>query len=386
MNSVRMLISTPYLNLKGGAEKVIKYIALKYNADILTCDYDPNKTFEEFKELNVKEIGVKSIYKFIPYGRVSQAINYSLVFYNYKVKEDYDVINAHIAPSHWLIRNNKNLIWYCHTPLREIYDLYKYRMSLRPLYKKPVYAIGASITRYIDKSMVRKIKYIATNSSNTNSRIIKYYNRNDATIINPGVIELERFYNAGDGRYILYPSRFSPNKRQELAIEIFKVFKERYDKDNRYKLILAGALSNDKFYQDYYNRIVELAKSVGSIEIRTNPSDKELLDLYANATAVLFVAMDEDFGIVPLEGMASRKPVLAINEGGPKDYIKNGVDGFLCSTPEEFAEKLNLIINDSSLSESIGKAAYNKIKESYTVDAFLNNFDRYIRSCISKGF
>ena len=55
----------------------------------------------------------------MPYGRVSQGLNYGLSFYNFKIKEDYDVINAHIAPSHWIRNRNERVLWYVHTPLRD---------------------------------------------------------------------------------------------------------------------------------------------------------------------------------------------------------------------------------------------------------------------------
>ena len=52
------------------------------------------------------------------------------------------MINAHMAPSHWVRNKNERTLWYCHTPLRDIYDLYHYRMSMRKPYMRPVYMAG----------------------------------------------------------------------------------------------------------------------------------------------------------------------------------------------------------------------------------------------------
>nr|MBP7898816.1 glycosyltransferase [Candidatus Gracilibacteria bacterium] len=48
--------------------------------------------------------------------------------------------------------------------------------------------------------------------------------------------------------------------------------------------------------------------------------------LYANAKALIFPQI-EDFGITPLESMASGRPVLAYKEGGALETVKEGVTG-----------------------------------------------------------
>ncbi|KAL5732123.1 hypothetical protein ACHQM5_004777 [Ranunculus cassubicifolius] len=52
-------------------------------------------------------------------------------------------------------------------------------------------------------------------------------------------------------------------------------------------------------------------------------------------------ALDENFGIVPLETVAAHKPIIACNSGGPVESIIDGVTGFLCDpTPKEFVTNL----------------------------------------------
>ena len=94
-----------------------------------------------------------------------------------KIKDDYDVINAHMAPSHWIRNKNERVLWYCHTPLRDVYDLYKYRLSMKRPHQKPIYMMGARAVRMIDKSVTKRIDFIFTNSQNTQSRVKEYYKR-----------------------------------------------------------------------------------------------------------------------------------------------------------------------------------------------------------------
>ena len=48
-----------------------------------------------------------------------------------------------------------------------------------------------------------------------------------------------------------------------------------------------------------------------------------------NATAVLYTPENEHFGIVPVEAMYLKRPVLCCNSGGPKESIEDKVTGFL---------------------------------------------------------
>ncbi|MPM77117.1 D-inositol-3-phosphate glycosyltransferase [bioreactor metagenome] len=58
-------------------------------------------------------------------------------------------------------------------------------------------------------------------------------------------------------------------------------------------------------------------------------SEAELLDLYSRCKGFICTAMDEDFGMTPVEAMASGKPVVAVNEGGFKETVVDGKTGLL---------------------------------------------------------
>lgn len=50
-------------------------------------------------------------------------------------------------------------------------------------------------------------------------------------------------------------------------------------------------------------------------------SEEELRDLYARCRGLICTALDEDYGLTPLEAMASGKPVVAVNEGGFRETV-----------------------------------------------------------------
>ena len=361
----------PYLNLQGGVERVILKIAQHYGATINTLEYNKKTTFPEFSDIDVKVIkSGTGISRILPY-RASQGFRYGYNFYNMQVKDDYDVINAHISPSEWIRHRNKRVLWYCHTPPREVYDLYDVRMKNRSRKDKLIYAAMVGTYKLIAKGIVKNIEEIATNSSNTNERINKYYSRS-ATVINPG-IDAERFSDKGDGKYIFYPSRIVVNKRQDYVIEAYKQFVKK-TKNNKYKLVLAGTLSKDPEHAVYLDKLKKLSQGL-NVEIIENPSDEKLIELYSRCTMVMFAAINEDFGIVPLEGMASGKPVISVNEGGPKETILNGKTGFLVNSPAEMAEKIAYIIENKKHGEEMGKLGRKRVESGYTWDTFFDKFD-----------
>ncbi|MGC8623098.1 MAG: glycosyltransferase [Candidatus Micrarchaeia archaeon] len=377
---MKLLIVQPFLNIKGGYARVILKIAQHYDATIYTLEYEKDKTFDEFKSINIKTISKHVPFsEMLPY-RASQGLRYGYAFYNMKLEDDFDLINAHISPSEFIRHKNSPVLWYCHTPPREVYDMYSIRMKGRSYKDKIVYASFVSVYKFLAKGIVSNIEEIATNSNNTKSRIKKYFMR-DSTVISPGV-DYELFSNKNDEKYFLYPSRITPTKRQEYAIKAFQRFL-KMSGDKHYKLILAGELSSDPEHRQYFQKLSKMASK--NVVFKIDVTDKELIDLYAHATAVLFTSINEDFGIVPLEAMASSKPIISVNEGGPKETVVNNETGFLVNSPEEMAQKMLLVSENKALAEKLGRNGRQRVVKNYSWDVFLSKFDRLARKTIKES-
>ncbi len=368
---MKLILVQPYVSIRGGFERVMLKIAQHYGAPIYTLEYNPSTTFSGFKDLDVRVIGKDvPLSGTLPY-RAYQGLKYGYNFYNMKIKEDYDVLNPHISPSEWIRHRNPRVLWYCHTPPREVYDLYEARMRYRSYKEKFIYSAMAKTYKLISGRITGKIECIATNSTNTQRRIAKYLSR-DSTVINPG-IDFEKFSSAGDERFFFYPSRILSTKRQDYVIEAFKRFARR--SKSPYRLVLAGTLSKDPEHAAYYEKLKKMAKN-SSIEIKTNVSEKDLISLYSRSSAVLFAAMNEDYGFIPLEGMASAKPVISVNEGGPQETILDGETGFLVNSPSEMAERMLYLAEHKNFAEKMGRKGRERVAANYSWEAFFKKFDR----------
>jgi glycosyltransferase involved in cell wall biosynthesis len=369
---MRLLIAQHNINERGGAEKVILKIAQKYDATIYTLGYNKEDTFQEFKNLDVHVFKSRGKISNLLPPRVANAIYYGYNFYNLKMTEDYDVINPHMSPSEWIRNRNPRVLWYCHTPPRELYDSTLADVRKKSLKEKIMYRTLSKVYGKMEKGIVKKIEAIATNSENTRARIKKHLKK-DATVINPGV-DFKEFSNKGDEKYFLYPSRISEQKRQEYAISAFERFLKT-SKDKSYKLVLAGGLSSRYAdFEAYYKRLKELRAK--NVIFKLNPTDREIKGLYSKCTAVLFTSINEDFGIVPLEGMASSKPVISVNEGGPRETIVDGRTGFLVDNVEQMADKMKLIAENSLISKEMGRAGRKRVERYYSWNNFFDGFDK----------
>ena len=95
-------------------------------------------------------------------------------------------------------------------------------------------------------------------------------------------------------------------------------------------------------------------------------SDRQLAKIYSESFATVCPAREEPFGLVPLESMACETPVLAVDEGGYKETVVDGVTGFLLPRdPKAFAEKIKYLIKNPNVARKMGKAGRKHVKKTF---------------------
>jgi glycosyltransferase involved in cell wall biosynthesis len=99
--------------------------------------------------------------------------------------------------------------------------------------------------------------------------------------------------------------------------------------------------------------------------------------LYSNALAAVYVPINEDWGLIPLEAAASGKPTIGVNEGGLRETIKDGVTGFLLDSvnPKEIAKKIDLLASNKKLARKMGKSALKNVKDKLDISKILLEFE-----------
>ncbi|MBL7059159.1 glycosyltransferase [Candidatus Pacearchaeota archaeon] len=355
--SKKIALFHPWIKSRGGAERVVLEIIKnsKHKIDLFTWVYDKENTFKEFQKYNVKVIAPKIAQKISRMHLLRGLFLPLSIFSKIKLK-DYDLflISTSGVAEFMTFKNYKKgkTYAYVHTPLREAnkkiinWNLEnKYPLGI----KRYAYIFATKIYKFFEKKAWKKLNVVIFNS-NLSLKRAKESNlklNSKPHIIYPP-INFSRFENLklNKGKYFLYWNRLNPPKRQDLLIEAWKNFSK---KNPSYKLIIAGTPENEK----YYKKLQKLQKDTKNVEIKTNVSDKEIDSLLANSLASLSLSYSEDFGIIPLEIIASGKPLLATDEGG---YVE--------------------IINDHPL--------FHKIKEKHSKKEMIKEIEKELNNFIKK--
>ena len=162
--------------------------------------------------------------------------------------------------------------------------------------------------RLWDKLAADRVDNFIANSKTTSKRIKKYYEA-ESTVIYPPV-EARKFNISKEvDDYYLIVGRQTGYKRTDIAIEAF----------NHLGLPLK-VIGTGPALRKW------VLKARKNIEFLGRVSDEDV-QLYMSRCQALIFPQEEDAGIVPLEVMASGRPVIAYRAGGATETVKDGVTG-----------------------------------------------------------
>ena len=133
----------------------------------------------------------------------------------------------------------------------------------------------------------------------------------------------------GEGGYLAFVGRISPEKRVDRAIEIA----------GRAGLRLRIAAKVDRVDEAYFHAEIEPLLGAPHVEYLGEMGDTEKGELLRGARALLFpIDWREPFGLVMIEAMACGTPTIAWPNGSVPEVLEEGVTGFMVSSVEEAAD------------------------------------------------
>lgn len=103
----------------------------------------------------------------------------------------------------------------------------------------------------------------------------------------------------------------------------------------------------------------------GRVELRGFVSDRELVDLYAGALAVVYAPSEEDYGYVTLQAFRAGKPVItAKDSGGVLEWVTDGVTGLVTDgSAEAIGAAIDRLAGDRALAERMGAAGLERVRD-----------------------
>ncbi|MEZ2126342.1 MULTISPECIES: glycosyltransferase [unclassified Sinorhizobium] len=288
-----------------GGEKVLEALCNIYpSADIYTHVYDLSAVSEPIKFHRVSTTFIdrlpfaKRMYKkYLPLMPMAlEQIDLT----------DYDlVISSESGPAKGIIPAASAVhICYCHSPMRYIWNMYNRYYGDSGTMTKLMMPPLAHYLRAWDVGTANRVDNFVANSA-TVARRIKCYYRRESEVIHPPV-DTEGFRPAPPnevGDYYLMVGELVSYKRPDLAVEAFNRLKTRL-------IVIGGG-----------EMLQRLRKMAGpTVTVMGSQPFEVLKHHYAHCKALVFPG-EEDFGIVPVEAMASGRPVIAFGRGGATETV-----------------------------------------------------------------
>jgi trehalose synthase len=164
-------------------------------------------------------------------------------------------------------------------------------------------------------------------------------------------------------------SRFDRWKDPQGVIEAFKMARREVDAT---LVLLGNVATDDPEGAEVYESLLDCREE--RIIILSHQDTALVNALQRKATVVLQKSIREGFGLTVAEAMWKGTPVIGGNAGGIRHQIRDGVDGFLVSSPEEAAKRMVQLIKDKKLRKRMGGKAKETVRRKFLLTRYLEQY------------
>lgn len=345
-------------------ERLITLLAKALNADLISGFFDewsldprevwfswniieitkPGFTFFDKRSYQVEKQKDRSFLKWTSFILMKWLRHLALkiaILFQTKILREYDIV-IFSWDWIWAVKNCKKdakKIYYCHTPPRYLYDQKEVYLTKVPLILKPAYLLACYFFEKLYRRDFAKMDIILTNSKNVQARI-KHFLWRDSQIVYPPVdISFFKPLETKSDYYFSW-ARLTQIKRVDRIVEAFIQMPDK-------KLIISHG-SNDP---EKLN-IAKMIAGHDNIKMVESPNDTELRRLISESIATIFIPVDEDFWMTPVESMACWVPVIWVNDGWVKEIVINWETWILISS-EARIEDIKKAVIEMDLAKSL---------------------------------
>jgi glycosyltransferase involved in cell wall biosynthesis len=340
---------------EGGAKRVVyeqvKGLAKKHEVKLWTNEdisrFDYNKLSIPINRVSLKVQEYEGLLRPLREWEIYYRLRKQYVLIAKEITEfKAEVVVVHpdkYTQAPWLLElTDLPTLYFAEEWLRLVYEPRWHQYKKQSLYKRVYESWRRTYLKTIDRYLTRKARTVLT-TSNINAANFKAAYQLDTQILLLGVDI----------------NNFKPSETEDEKREYFLFIGEK-----------------DEFHgYDLLGKIIQIApaemhiKVISMTQNQYQYSDQELAIIYQKAAAVLCFDHDEPFGLVPLEAMACGTPVIAVNEGGYKDTIDDGVTGYLVPRDEVVIYKIMKdLANEPLRLRQMGVAGRRRVLEYYRWD------------------
>jgi starch synthase len=353
-------------NIYGGAGVHVDYLA-RFLAGLIEVDV---RAFgdQRQKQPNLSVTGFSGWEKLtnnLPFSKVLQTLSVNLAFNGMAL--DSQIVHCHT--------------WYTFFAgflAKKLYDLplVVTMHSLEPLrpWKKEQLGAGYALSSWIERNGVENADRVIAVSAEMKEDILRYYDiaSNKVEIIHNG-IDLRQYQPVSDrsyleqkridGPYLLFVGRIS---RQKGILQLLDAMGEL--QGSGLKLVLCASAPDTPELEAEVRQKVAGRPEV--IWINEMVSKEKVIQLYSHAEMFVCPSVYEPFGIINLEAMACKAPVVASRVGGIKEVVVHGETGILVEPdqPSELAGAIRKLAGDRQLREKFKEAGRQRVEQYFGWD------------------
>lgn len=313
----RVLVAHDYLTQRGGAERVALSLLRAFpGAPMLTSIYNPETTYPEFAEHEVRTLWVDRLAAFREDPRRA------LLFLAHAVSTaDVQGFDALVCSSSgWAhgIPSPVPKVVYCHTPARWLWETDDYLAGVGTV-ARPLLRAAFPLLRRWDRRVAATCTTYLANSSTVRDRIQRAYGIEAQLVYPPVSIDVdapEEPVLGVEPGFLLTVSRARAYKNTGLVCEAVEA-------EPDLRLVVVGEAPPREGGGVWSHRLQAVSRM----------SDGQMRWLYRNARALIGVS-HEDFGLTPVEAYAFGTPAVLLRAGG---YLDSSLEGVTCVFVDELS-------------------------------------------------
>ena len=400
---MRIAFVHPGMDVKGGAENIIVWLAdglgrRGHDVRVFTENYKPEYWPREMTErLDVAKMPSLLFGRF---GKSERLRCWERERQLARMLEGFDVaVGQHFPSYYWAIRARERaagawkVVWLCQEPMRRLYadvtDMHlvnflkfappgsendhlwsaaQERMRRMKRHGRR-FARDARNIRW-DLHASREIDLVLANSAFTALNVRQVF-RTRPQVCHLGIpLPPEAEYVRGEYAAVL--TTLAVRKNVPTIIRaMHRLVAVRGRKDIRLRIAGQGP---DRAALD------QLAAELGvgaNVEFTGPLPDANLPEFFRRARVVIYVPLDEPFGLVPLEALAAKTPVVVSDHGGPAEIIEHGVTGLHVNPFDAaaIADAVEKLWDDDAKARELAEAGCRRVREYYSLEAFVSRFE-----------
>lgn len=240
--------------------------------------------------------------------------------------------------------------------------------SLEPLrpWKEEQLGAGYHLSSWVEKLGIEQADRVVAVSKMMKDDILKYfdvdeqkikviYNGIDTTKWKETLTDYTLKEYGIDEEYVLFVGRTTKQKGMIYLIEAAKKIDAKV-------VFCTSAPDTPEIEQMITEKMKE---TTNTLWINKLLKEEQYIELYSNASVFACPSIYEPFGIINLEAMACKTPVVASKVGGIKEVVVDGETGFFVEPkkPDELSEKINVLLNDKDMAQRFGENGRKRVEE-----------------------